>query len=122
MKTFRKFLTLCLALALCLSMIPAAFAANAATATIDTGRKASLNLWKYDFTTANADGVLEKNSYVSNGIRNDTMESALADYAIQGVVFSYLKVADITTYSALENGQHKRWYCTAWRMMPRPRS
>lgn len=62
MKTFRKLLTLCLALALCLSMIPAAFAANAATATIDTGRKASLNLWKYDFTTANADGVLEKDS------------------------------------------------------------
>ena len=107
MKTFRKLLTLCLALALCLSMIPAALAANAATATIDTGRKASLNLWKYDFTTANADGVLEKDSYVSSGIRNDTVESALADYAIQGVVFSYLKIADISTYSALEDGQHK---------------
>lgn len=107
MKRLQKLFAMFLALALCLSMIPAAFAANAATATIDTSRKANFDLWKYDFTTASANGVLNKDSFVSNGIRNDAVETALADYAIQGVVFSYLKVADITTYTALEQNGYK---------------
>ena len=107
MKQFKRALTLCLVLALCLSLIPAAFAASSTAATIDTTRKASFDLWKYDFTTANADGVLEHDSYVSTGIRDNAVETALADYAIQGVVFSYVKVADITTYTSLEADGHK---------------
>ena len=79
---------------LCTSMISAS-AATVPDATIDTTKTASLELYKYDFTTANKDGKLEQNSYVSTGQRMDAVEQALADYAIKGVEFTYLKVADI---------------------------
>lgn len=107
MKHLKKIFVLCLVLTLCVSMIPAAFAANSLNATIDTSRKANLDLWKYDFTSANADGILEWNSYVSTGTKNEAVESALADYAIQGVVFTYVKIADITTYTAQERDGYK---------------
>ena len=59
MKKLRTLFAFCLALALCLSLLPAAYAATAPTATIDTARKASLDLYKYDFTSANEAGILE---------------------------------------------------------------
>lgn len=102
MKKLTKLFALCLALALCLSLLPAAHGATAPAATIDTSRKASLDLYKYDFTSANEAGILEWDTYVSTGLPDKAVEAALAPYAIQGVVFSYVKVADITTYSALE--------------------
>lgn len=107
MKNLKKLCSLCLVLALCLSLIPATYAATSANATIDPARTASLNLWKYDFTTANEDGILELDTYVSTGFRDDAVEEALAQYAIQGVVFSYVKVADITTYTAKEADGHE---------------
>ena len=79
---------------LCTSVISAS-AAAVPDATIDTSKTASLELYKYDFTTANKDGKLEQNSYISTGQRMDAVEQALADYAIKGVEFTYLKVADI---------------------------
>lgn len=39
MKSFKKIITMCLALVLCLSCVPAAFAAEVADATIDQNRK-----------------------------------------------------------------------------------
>ncbi len=78
MKTFRKLFALCLVLALCLTALPAAFAATVPTATIDTSRPVSLSLYKYDFTIANADGVLELDSYVSTGLPNEAVEQALS--------------------------------------------
>lgn len=107
MKHLKKFFALCLVFALCVSMISAAFAANFLNATIDTDRKANFGLYKYDFTSANADGILEWDSYVSTGTKNKAVESALADYAIQGVVFTYVKIADITTYTAQEHDGYK---------------
>ena len=59
MKKLTKLFALCLALALCLSLLPAAHGATAPAATIDTSRKASLDLYKYDFTSANEAGILE---------------------------------------------------------------
>lgn len=85
----------------------AASAATVPNATIDTTRKTSLELYKYDFTTAHEDGKLNTDSYVSTGLPDDAVETALADYAIQGVVFTYTKVADVTTYSALEADGYK---------------
>lgn len=85
----------------------AASAATVPNATIDTTRKTSLELYKYDFTTAHEDGKLNTDSYVSTGLPDDAVEPALADYAIQGVVFTYTKVADVTTYSALEADGYK---------------
>ena len=57
---------------LCTSMISAS-AATVPDATIDTTKTASLELYKYDFTTANKDGKLEQNSYVSTGQRMDCL-------------------------------------------------
>lgn len=85
----------------------AASAATVPNATIDTTRKTSLELYKYDFTAAHEDGVLNTDSYVSTGLLDDAVETALAEYAIQGVVFTYAKVADVTTYSAPEADGYK---------------
>lgn len=106
MKKIKKFFGLCLAFAMVLSIIPTAFAATSSTATIDTGRKASVELYKYDFTSANENGA-PLSSYVSTGQKNETAESTLADYAIKGVIFTYLKIADITAYSAQELNGYK---------------
>ena len=57
MKNFKKIISLCLALMLCLSCVPAAFAAEVADATIDESRKGSLTIYKYDLTNAEKDGV-----------------------------------------------------------------
>ncbi len=103
MKKFKKILAIALAFIICLSITSAAYAATSTTALIDTSAKASLNLYKYDFTSASEDGVLTGESYVSNGSRDTAAESALAKYAIKGVEFTYKKVADISTYSALES-------------------
>jgi hypothetical protein len=46
----KKILSLVLALVLCLSMVPAAFAAPVADATIDESRKGSMTIYKYDLT------------------------------------------------------------------------
>lgn len=107
MKYLKKLFSLCLVLALCLSLASVAFAATASAATIDTSRTASLDLYKYDFTAANEAGLLEWDTYVSTGRPDQAVEEALAPYALQGVVFTYVKVADITTYSALEEDGYK---------------
>lgn len=60
MKNFKRIITLCLALALCLSCAPAVFAAEVADATIDMSRKGSLTVYKYDLTNAEKDGVDRK--------------------------------------------------------------
>ena len=103
----KKFFSLLLALTLCLSLASVAFAATAPNATIDTSRTANLSLYKYDFTSANKDGILEWDTYISTGLPDKAVEEALAPYALQGVVFTYLKVADITTYSAQEADGYK---------------
>lgn len=62
MKNFRKLITLCLALMLCLSCASAAFAAEVADATIDEDALCSLTIWKFDFTNAMKDGVWNEDS------------------------------------------------------------
>lgn len=107
MKKLRNIITICLALIICLSIVPSAFAADSSTAIIDTDRKANFDLFKYDMTSASEDGVFSPDSYVSDGKKNAAAESALENYAIKGVIFTYIKVADITTYSAQESGGYK---------------
>lgn len=118
MKTTR-ILALLLALCLVVGCIPAAFAATISEATIDTTKTASLTLYKYDFTNAAKDGIWTNNSYVSTGVYdqavNDTLGAAARKngnatsdlgngqssngYAIKGVEYSYLKVADIVQFT-----------------------
>lgn len=103
MKKTKRLWALLLVMVMALGLITTAFAAP----TIDSGRKASLSLYKYDITAASADGAWDAASYVSTGVQDDTVTDKLAKYAIQGVEFSYLRVASISTYSQRESGQYK---------------
>ena len=79
------------ALILLLTLVVPAYAAGV---TIDTGKTGSLTIYKYDMTTATGNGI-NLSSFVANGERDSAAEAALAPYAIQGVKFTYLKVADV---------------------------
>ena len=103
MKKTKRLWALLLVMVMALGLITTAFAAP----TIDSGRKASLSLYKYDITAASEDGAWNTASYVSTGVQDDAVTDKLAQYAIQGVEFSYLRVASISTYSQRENGQYK---------------
>ena len=66
--------------------------------TIDTSRKASLTIYKYDMTTAAAHGLTDS-VYVSTGQSDGTAAAAFAPYAIPGVEFMTLRVGNIDTYA-----------------------
>lgn len=103
MKKTKRLWALLLAVVMALGLITTAFAAP----TIDSGRKASLSLYKYDITAASADGAWDAASYVSTGVQDDAVADKLAKYAIQGVEFSYLRVADIAMNNELVDGQRQ---------------
>ena len=118
MKKTHKSLVAIMALAMTLALTATAFAATVDEATIDTSRTASLTLYKYDATRAMGDGVIDSDSFVSDGLYNQDIVDLLGDdsftnnsatnnlaygYAVKGVEFTYLKVADITTYSRMES-------------------
>ena len=103
MKKIHRVLALLLAALMTLALMTTAFAAP----TIDPGRKASLNIYKYDITKAGADGAWDAESYVSTGRHDDTVIDTLSPYAVQGVEFTYLKLADISMNNELVDGQRK---------------
>lgn len=103
MKKAKRLWALLLVMVMALGLITTAFAAP----TIDSGRKASLSLYKYDITAASADGAWDAASYVSTGVQDDAVSDKLAKYAIQGVEFSYLRVADIAMNNELVDGQRR---------------
>ena len=103
MKKIHRVLALLLAALMTLALMTTAFAAP----TLDPGRKASLNIYKYDITKAGADGVGDAESYVSTGLHDDTVIDTLSPYAVQGVEFTYLKLADISMNNELVDGQRK---------------
>lgn len=103
MKKIHRVLALLLAALMTLGLMTTAFAAP----TIDPGRKASLNIYKYDITKAGADGAWDAESYVSTGLHDDTVIDTLSPYAVQGVEFTYLKLADISMNNELVDGQRK---------------
>ena len=73
--------------------------------TIDTSKKAFLSIYKYDITTASAEGAWDVESYVSTGLHDDAVIDKLSKYAIQGVEFTYLRVADVTMNNEVVDGQ-----------------
>ena len=124
MKNFKKAIALCLSLMLILSFPVSASAVAASDPTenvlIDESRTGSFTIYKYDITNAEKDGVWDS-SYVSTGrydeegvkdilggaVRacdNDN-QSDLGNgevsygYAIKGVEFSYLRIADIVQFT-----------------------
>ena len=103
MKKIHRVLAMLMAAIMALSLITTAFAEP----TIDPGKKASLSIYKYDITKAGNDGAWDAESYVSTGLHDDTVIDKLAKYAIQGVEFTYLRVADITMNSKVVDGQRQ---------------
>ena len=103
MKKIHRVLALLMAALMAFGLMTTAFAEP----TIDTSKKASLNIYKYDITKASEDGVWDAESYVSTGLHDDAVIDKLSKYAIQGVEFTYLKVADITMNNELVDGQRQ---------------
>lgn len=119
MKTMKKIVCALMTLVLLLSSVPAVFADEAET--IDQDAACSLTIWKFDYTNAKKDGVWDEDAFPSTGWQESYVENALVNtnrkgdtdgqngnalgngqtskgYAIAGVEFTYLKVADIVTF------------------------
>ena len=103
MKKIYRVLALLMAALMVIGLMTTAFAEP----TIDPTKKASLSIYKYDITTANSDGAWDAESYVSTGLHDDAVIDKLSKYAIQGVEFTYLRVADVTTSNDLLDGQRQ---------------
>ena len=101
MKKIHRVWAMLMAAIMALSLITTAFAEP----TIDPAKNASLSIYKYDITTANSDGAWDAESYVYTGLHDDAVVDKLAKYAIQGVEFTYLRVADIAMNNELLDGQ-----------------
>ena len=122
MKNIKKIFALFLAVMMIVSCIPAVYAADVANATIDPDAKGSLTLFKYDLTNAEKDGVWDS-SYVSTGVYDENVNKTLGDairagdtdnssdlgnddvsygYAVKGVEFTYLKIAEIVQFTESE--------------------
>ena len=135
MKKFKSILTICMALAMLLSCIPAVYAAEVPEATIKMDANCSLTIWKYDWTNAVKDGVWNEDSFISTGWRESYVEDVLGDavrdgdsngspdhslgngqtsngYAIKGVGFTIANVATPVTFSESENDQHPDYNLT----------
>ena len=107
MKKIHRVLALLMAALMAFGLMTTAFAATDSAPIIDPGKKASLSIYKYDITTASKDSAWDAESYVSTGLHDDTVVDKLAKYAIQGVEFTYLRVADITMNNELVDGQRQ---------------
>ena len=104
MKKIHRVLAMLMAAIMALSLITTAFAEP----TIDPAKNASLSIYKYDITTASAEGAWDVESYVSTGLHDDAaVVDKLAKYAIQGVEFTCLRVADITMNNEVVDGQRQ---------------
>ena len=118
----KKIISMLLAVLMVCSITIPAWAAPVEEAIIDTTRTGSINIYKYDLTNAEKDGVWNS-SYVSTGIRDENgVETILGStgrvshlnengdaygYALKGVEFSVIKVGDIKLYSkSEENEEH----------------
>lgn len=136
MKTkFMKVLTLCLALILCFSCTVSVSAAEVADATIDPDADCSLTIFKYDWTNAVKDGVWNENSFISTGWQESYVEEVLGGairtgdsngtsdhslgngqtsygYALKGIEFTILRVADIVTFTESSGDQHPEYNMT----------
>ena len=104
MKKIHRVFAMLMAAIMALSLVTTAFAAEP---TIDPAKKASLSIYKYDITKASEDGVWDAESYVSTGLHDDAVIDKLSKYAIQGVEFTYLKVADVTMNNEVVDGQRQ---------------
>jgi len=128
MNKMKKAIAMVLALVMCMTVPVGVCAADVANSTIDTSKTGSLTIYKYDLTNAEKDGVWDS-SYVSTGVYdkegvNDILGGSVRagdsdnssdlgngqqsyGYAIKGVEFSYLKVADIVQFTESDADNHR---------------
>ena len=100
---FMKIVSLCLALVLCFGSAVCVSAAEVGDAVIDETQKGSLTIYKYDLTDSEEDGVWDS-SYVSTGVADQGgVNEVMKNYALKGVEFSYLKIADIVQHTGETN-------------------
>ena len=139
MKNLKRAIALCLVLMLCLIIPLSVSAAESHDAVIDEEAKASLTLWKYDWTNACKDGVWSEDSFVSTGWRESYVEEVLggaaregdanseADnplgngqnsngYAVKGAGFTIARVANIVTFSEVMDGCNQTMVLYGFRM------
>ena len=116
----KKLISMLLAVLMVCSITIPAWAAPVEEAIIDTTRTGSINIYKYDLTNAEKDGVWNS-SYVSTGIRDENgVETILGStgrvshlnengdaygYALKGVEFSAIKVADLKVCTVTEDNE-----------------
>ena len=105
MKKIHRVVALILATLMAFGLMMTAFAATDSAPTIDPAKKASLSIYKYDITKAGNDGAWDAESYVSTGLHDDAVIDKLSKYAIQGVEFTYLRVASIAMSNEVVDGQ-----------------
>ena len=105
MKKIHRVLALLMAVLMALGLMTTAFAATDSAPIIAPGKKASLSIYKYDITKASNDGAWDAESYVSTGLHDDAVIDRLSKYAIQGVEFTYLRVADVTMNNEVVDGR-----------------
>ena len=103
MKKIHRVLALLMAALMAVGLMTTAFAEP----TIDTSKKASLSIYKYDITKASEDGVWDAESYVSTGLHDNAVVDKLSKYSIQGVEFMYLKVANVAMSNEVVDGQRQ---------------
>ena len=104
MKKTHRVLAMLMAALMAIGLMTTAFAEP----TIDPSKKVSLSIYKYDITTASAEDAWDAKSYVSTGLHDDAaVVDKLAKYAIQGVEFTYLRVADIAMNNELVESQRQ---------------
>ena len=100
MKTkIMKAIALCLALVLCFGSAISVSAAEVADAPIDESQKGSLTIFKYDLTGSENAGIWDS-SYMSTGVADESgVNETMKNYALEGVEFSFVKVADIVQFT-----------------------
>ena len=103
MKKIHRVFALLMAALMVIGLMTTAFAEP----TIDPTKEASLSIYKYDITKAGNDGAWDAESYVSTGLHDDAVIDKLSKYAIQGVEFTYLRVADIAMNNELVESQRQ---------------
>ena len=103
MKKNHRVLTLLMAALMAIGLMTTAFAEP----TIDPTKKASMSIYKYDITKAGAEGAWDVESHVSTGLHDNAVVDKLVKYAIRGVEFTYLRVADVAMSNEVVDGQRQ---------------
>lgn len=133
---FKRMLSGLMAVTMSIGMMAASVsAAEVSNATIDMDATGSLTIVKYDFTNAKKDGVWNEDSFISTGVAESYVEDTLGNavrkgdsnglkdnqlgngqnsngYALKGVEFTTLKVADIVTFTESANDAHPDYNLT----------